>query len=85
MLGSGGIATGILDFGTKWSGSRSGRFTPGKVPPITHLIGGSMGRRAGLDMVAKRKTPSPAGNRTLIVQPVVKEKMGLNKEAYQLY
>jgi hypothetical protein len=32
--------------------------------------GGSVGRRAGPDTVAKRKTSAPAENRTPVVQPV---------------
>jgi hypothetical protein len=33
----------------------SGRFTPGERAPGTHWIGGSVGLRAGLDAVVKRK------------------------------
>jgi len=46
--------TSALD-GHERSTSRPGRFTPGKEPPDTHWIGSWVGRRAGLDAVAKRK------------------------------
>jgi hypothetical protein len=53
--------------GGEWSASRPVRFTPG-----THLIGGWVGPRAGLDAVAKiKQILAPDGNRTLVVQPVV--------------
>jgi hypothetical protein len=39
--------------GGESSASRSGRFTPGEKAPGTHLIGGRVGPRAGLDAVAK--------------------------------
>jgi hypothetical protein len=45
--------TWALDVG-EWSASCPGHFTPS-----THWIGGSVGPRAGLDMVSKRKIPSP--------------------------
>jgi hypothetical protein len=35
----------------------------------THRIGGRVSPRAGLDVVAKKKT-FPAGNRTPVLQPV---------------
>jgi hypothetical protein len=38
--------------------------------PCTHWIESCVGPRAGLDMVSKRKIPSPAWNRTPIVQTV---------------
>jgi len=41
--------TSALD-GDEWLASRPGRFTPG-----THWIGGWLGRKAGLDAVAKKK------------------------------
>jgi hypothetical protein len=71
--GSGGIAPHILRPGGEWSASRLGRFTPGERAPSTHWIGGWVGPRAVLDMVVKRKIPSPhwkSNPRTLIVQPV---------------
>jgi hypothetical protein len=46
----------------------------GKDPryPYTHWIGGWVGPRAGLDAGARRKILCPAGDRTPIVQPVVR-------------
>jgi len=46
----------VLD-GGEWSASHThtGRFTPGERTPGTHWIGGCMGTRVSLDMVAKRK------------------------------
>jgi hypothetical protein len=46
---------------------------PGKEPAGTHWIGGWVGPRAVLDVVVKRKIPSPhreSNPRTLIVQTV---------------
>jgi hypothetical protein len=60
-LGSGGIAP------------RPGRFTTRKSDTGTHWIGGSVGPRAILNTVVKRKIPSPrreSNPRTPIVQPV---------------
>jgi hypothetical protein len=45
--------------GGEWSSSRPGCSTPRKRAPSTHWIGGWVGPRAGLDMVLKRKIPSP--------------------------
>jgi len=44
----------------------------GKEQLVSHWIGGWMGPRASLDMVAKRKNPfpAPAGNQTLVIQPL---------------
>jgi hypothetical protein len=56
--------TSALD-GGEWSASRPGRFTPTERAPGTHWIEGWVGSRAVLEAVAKRKIPSPAGNRTL--------------------
>jgi hypothetical protein len=42
--------------GGEWSALRPGRFTPGERTPGTHWIGGSVGSRAGLDDVEKRKS-----------------------------
>jgi len=50
--------TSALD-GGEWSSSRSGRYTPGKTPPGTHLIGGYVSPRADLDAVVKKKIPTP--------------------------
>jgi len=57
----------VLD-GGHWSGSRSGRFTHGKITPDNHSIGGWVGPRAGLDVVEKRNFTVPAGIRTPIIQ-----------------
>jgi hypothetical protein len=46
-------------------------FTPRKTAPATHCIGGWVKlKRDGLDMVMKRKIFAPAGNQTLVTQPV---------------
>jgi hypothetical protein len=76
---SGGIAplirlTSALD-GGEWSASRPCRFTPRESAPGTHWIGGSVGPRAILDAVVKRKISSPcqeSNPRTPSVQPVAK-------------
>jgi hypothetical protein len=44
----------LLD-GNEWPASHSGRFTPGKEPPVPHWIGGWMGPRTGLDYMEGRK------------------------------
>jgi hypothetical protein len=62
----------VLD-GGDWSASRPGRFTSSERAPGTHWIGGWMGPRTVLDVVVKRKIPSPrreSNPRTPIVQPV---------------
>jgi hypothetical protein len=64
--------TSALDGGER-SASRPGCFTPWERAPDTHWIGGWVGPRAVLDMVVKRKIPSPCWElnpRTPIVQPV---------------
>jgi hypothetical protein len=64
--------TSALD-GGEWSNSRTGRFTLRERAPGTHWIGGSVGPRAVLDAVVKRKIPSPrreSNPRTPIVQPL---------------
>jgi hypothetical protein len=64
--------TSAID-GGEWSASRPGRFTPKERAPGTHWIGGWVGPRAVLDVVVKRKIPSPhreSNHRTPIVQPV---------------
>jgi hypothetical protein len=50
--------TSALD-GGEWSASRPSRFTPREGVPATRWIGGWLGSRASLDMVSKRKIPSP--------------------------
>jgi len=45
--------------GGEWSVSRPGSFTLRERPSFTNWIGGWMGSRAGLDMLVKRKIPSP--------------------------
>jgi hypothetical protein len=47
-----------------------GRFTSGERAAGTRWIGGSVSPRAGLDDVDERNVFVPAGNRTLVVQPV---------------
>jgi hypothetical protein len=45
---------------------------PGKQPPCTHLIGGWVGPRAGMDNVEKRKFLTPQGTQNSdpsVVQP----------------
>jgi hypothetical protein len=64
--------TSALD-GDEWSASCPSLFTPKGRAPATHWIGGWVGPRAVLDMVVKRKIPSPCqelNHRTLIVQPI---------------
>jgi hypothetical protein len=60
--------------GGEWSASRPGRaFTPGERTPGTHCTGGWEGPIAGLDTeVREKKSFAPAGNRTPVVQPVVR-------------
>jgi hypothetical protein len=41
--------------GGEWSASRPGRFTPVEKVPGTFSVGGSVGSRAGLDDLEKRK------------------------------
>jgi hypothetical protein len=50
--------TSALD-GDEWSGLRSGRFILWERDPGTYWIGGWLGRRTGLNAVAKRKIPCP--------------------------
>jgi hypothetical protein len=64
--------TSALD-GGEWSASCTGRFTPRERAPGTHWIGDWEGPRAVLDVVVKRKIPSPrreSNPRTPIVQSV---------------
>jgi hypothetical protein len=63
--------TSALD-GGEWSASRPGRSTPRERVPGTHWVGGSVGPRAVLNTVVKRRIPSPRrelNHRTSIVQP----------------
>jgi hypothetical protein len=62
----------VITDGGEWSVSRPGRFIPTERAPGTLWIGGWVVTRAGLDAVAKRKSPSfaPAGNRTPVFDPV---------------
>jgi hypothetical protein len=57
----------LLDRG-EWSASLSGRYTLRERDPDTYWIGGWVGPRAGLDVVVKKKIPSPC--RDTIFQPV---------------
>jgi hypothetical protein len=64
--------TSALD-GGQWSASRPGHFTARDRAPGTHWIEGGVGPRAVLDVVVKRKIPSPhwiSNPRTPIIQPV---------------
>jgi hypothetical protein len=66
----------ILNLGTRWgwvvSITPRPRFTPGERTTGTHWIGGWVGPRAGLDAGLEEKTSAPAGDRTPILQPVVR-------------
>jgi hypothetical protein len=58
---NGGIAQPFVTLAldeSEWSASHPGHFTSREITPGTHWIGGP---RAGLDAVAKRKSPTPAG------------------------
>jgi hypothetical protein len=59
--------------GGEWSASRPSCFTPRERAPGTHWIGGWVGTRTVLDVVVKRKIPSPhreSNPRTPIIQPI---------------
>jgi len=43
---------------------------PWEGAPDTHLIGGWVGPRDDLDVVAKRKVPALTGNQMFIIQPI---------------
>jgi len=45
--------------GSQWSASQPTYFTPGERTPGTHWAGGWMGSRASLDVVVRRKHPTP--------------------------
>jgi len=57
--------------GSEWSASSPGRALPPERTPGTHLVGGWVGLRAGLDTETKGKKMS-AGDRTPIVQSGVR-------------
>jgi hypothetical protein len=64
--------TSTLD-GGEWSASRPGRALPRGKNSGTHCTGGWVGRpRAGLDAEARRKIPVSVGDRTPVVQSVVR-------------
>jgi hypothetical protein len=68
--------TSALD-GGEWSASSPRRFTPRKISPGTHWIGGWFGPRVVLEAVVK-KIASPlreSNPRTPIVQPVAQTKI----------
>jgi len=59
--------------GGEWSASHPGRFTSREREPGTHCTGGWVGFRAGLDIVLKRKIPSPCWKSNpnhSIIQPI---------------
>jgi len=57
--------------GCKWSASRPGRFAPGETAPCTHWIGGWVGPRVGLYVVAKKQNPCPCReSNPPVVEPV---------------
>jgi hypothetical protein len=66
----------ITDNGTRWgyvvSVTPRPRFTPGERTPGTHCTGGWVGPRAGLDTEARGKVFTSAGDRTPVVQSVVR-------------
>jgi hypothetical protein len=55
---SGGTAPSALD-GDEWSASHPGSFIHRDRAPGTHKIGGWLGPRVSVDMVVRRKIPSP--------------------------
>jgi hypothetical protein len=63
----------ILGLGTRWvwSASLPGRFTSGKIPPVTHWIGGWVAHsRSG--RYGEAKNLAPTGNRSPAVQTVAR-------------
>jgi hypothetical protein len=70
--GSGGIVPGILDLGTRWRSVVS--FTPrplySQEKSPWYPLDRRLGRRAVLDVVVKRKIPSPRRESKLIIPPV---------------
>jgi hypothetical protein len=61
----------VLD-GGEGAASSPGHLTPGEITLDTHWIGGWVGPRAGLDAVGVQRNFCVAGNRTPVVQPVVR-------------
>jgi hypothetical protein len=49
--------------------TRCSRFTPGGISHICHITGSLVGPRLCLDVMAKKKSPSPVGNPTQIHHP----------------
>jgi len=65
--------TSALD-GGEWSASHPSHFTAREIVLSTHWMGGWVGRRAGLNMVSKRKIPGPhleSNTGNLMVQHIV--------------
>jgi hypothetical protein len=58
--------------GGEWSASRPGRALPREKDPGTHCTGGWVDPRDGLDPGDRRKILCPVGDRTAVVQPVVR-------------
>jgi hypothetical protein len=54
-----GIGPRILNLSTRWTALRPCRFTPGEILSGTHWIGGWMGPRIDLDVMAKKGIPCP--------------------------
>jgi hypothetical protein len=74
VWGSGGMAQPFLTSsvdGGKWLASHLSHFTPKEGAPGTQWTGGRVGLRGGLEAVEKIKSPDPAVDQTLAVQPVV--------------
>jgi hypothetical protein len=75
MSRSGGRAPSFLTstlHTAEWSASRPSRFTATETVFSTQCIGGSVGPKAVLDEVEKRKTSRPVRNRTPAVEPVAR-------------
>jgi hypothetical protein len=69
-----GIVLRIFNLGIRWmwvvSFTPRPLYSPGKEPPVSIGYGGWVDPRTGLDVVARRKIPAPARNRTSVVQPI---------------
>jgi len=50
-----------MNIGREYSVLLSGRFNPGRKTPGKHWIGGCVGSRSNLDLVAKRVVPTLPG------------------------
>jgi hypothetical protein len=59
----------MYNLGARWM-EVSGQPHAPAASPLYPLIGGLVGPKAGLDAVANRKFPAPAGNETPVVQAV---------------